>query len=131
MVLDDLVDYLAPLVAGTPLQKGFFQALPDTAIALMETGGFPSQHVYGGTLPLAAVIEEPTIQVKARAKDYLSAMSQCRLVYRLLDGLRDLDINGVTYHFIRALQPPFFLMRDEVHRFVCAFNIHVQRRSVA
>ncbi len=45
MLLDDLSDYITGLGTGVPVQKGFFQEIPDTAIALRETGGFPVGYV--------------------------------------------------------------------------------------
>ncbi len=76
-----------------------------------------------------AILDEPTLQVVTRAKDYQTAMQFALDARALLDGLRDTVINGLLYHFIRALQPPFFLMRDENQRYLCAFNIHVTRRN--
>lgn len=127
MLLDDLSAYLQPQFSY-PVQKGSWQEIPDIIIALRETGGFPSQHV-NGVGPGQAIIDEPTVQVVTRAKDYQTAMNTCRSVYVLLDGLRNVTLNGLLYHFIRALQPPFFLMRDESNRFLMAFNVHVQRRT--
>ena len=127
MLLDDLSSYLSPLVVY-PVQKGQLLELPDTVVAMRETGGYASQYAAGSGVG-HVVFDEPTLQVVTRAKDYQTAMSTCRTVYDLLNGLREQLINGVLYHFIRALQPPFFLMRDENKRYLCAFNIHVQRRS--
>ena len=128
MLLDDLSDYLTPLLAGFPVQKGFFQEVPDEVVALRETGGFPSQHVNAGGF--GAILDEPTVQVVARGKTYAGTMNLCRTAFAALDGMHDVVLNDVPYHFITALQPPFFLMRDENHRFQCAFNIHVKRRNV-
>ena len=125
-LLDDLSTHLTPLV-GVPVQKGSLQEIPDSVVALRETGGFPSQHVHGRGAG-QAIVDEPTVQVVTRAKDYQTAMATARTAYGVLDGLRDTVLNGLLYHLVRALQPPFFLMRDENHRFLCAFNVHVQRR---
>ncbi len=126
MLLDDLSDYLIPfsLLTGTPVHKGFFQEIPDTAVTIRETGGFPTEHVMAVQ---GAILDEPTVQVVARAKDYQSAMSTARDLFTRLDGLRDTVINAVTYQFIAAMQPPFFLQRDANHRFECAFNLHIKR----
>ena len=129
MLLDDIAQYLTGMAVGVPVQKGYFQEIPNSAIALRETGGFASQHV-NGVGPGQAILDEPTLQIATRAADYVTAMTLARQVYALLDGLRDLELNGLLYHFVRAMQPPFFLMRDDNHRFLCAFNIHVSRRTV-
>ncbi len=126
MLLDDLADYLIPfsLLTGIPVQKGFFQEIPDSAVAIRETGGFPPEHVMGAQ---GGVVDEPTVQIVTRAKDYQSAMQTARDLFTQLDGLRALIINSVTYHFVAAMQPPFFLQRDANHRFECAFNLHIKR----
>jgi len=124
MLLDDISDYIATLGYGVPVQKGFFQEIPDTVIALRETGGFVSEHIMGDQ---KGVLDQPTIQVVTRSKDYQSCMILCRTLHLALDGLRATVLNNVTYHFVKALQPPFFLQRDHNNRFECAFNIHVQR----
>lgn len=126
MLLDDLYLYLNPfiLLYGVPVQKGYFIETPDTAVALRETGGFPSEHVM---IDQPAVLDQPTVQVVTRSRGYEEAMFLCRDLYARFDGLRDVVINSVTYHFITAMQPPFFLQRDDNHRFECAFNIHIQR----
>ena len=129
MVLDDLYTYLQGAGVGLPMQKGTIAGEPDDVLAFRETGGFPPQHVLA-VGPGNAVIEEPTIQVLARSMAYDTAEQAIRLVYRLLDGLRNQSINGVDYHFISALQPPFLLERDENDRFVLAFNVHIRRQTV-
>lgn len=124
MLLDDLSDYIQTLNYGMPVHKGFFQEIPNDAIALRETGGFPSEHVMGDQL---GILDQPTVQIVTRSANYPAAMSLCRTLHLALDGLRNTLVNGVTYHFIAAMQPPFFLQRDANHRFECAFNIRIQR----
>ena len=126
MLLDDLSLYLTPELPY-PVQNGFLQELPNEVVALRETGGFPSPHVLTSE-PGLAVLDQPTVQVVTRARDYVTAMLTARQAHALLDGLRERELNGVLYQFIKAMQPPFFLSRDENNRFLCAFNIHIQRR---
>lgn len=128
MLLDDLKSYLvAQGIATGIIQLGEFQPTPDTVLALRETGGFPLEHTMAG----AAIMEEPTVQVVARAMNYQPAETLIRQVYRLLDGLRNKTINSVLYHWVVALQPPFYLDRDDNQRYVLAFNIHIKRETVA
>lgn len=127
MVLDDLATYINGLSLGMPVQKGFFQEIPDVAIALRETGGMPPQYVNGVQ---QGILDERTLQIVTRATDYPTAMSLCQQLYTALSGLRDVTLNAVFYHFVRAMQPPFFLQRDHNHRFECAFNVQVTRRNV-
>jgi hypothetical protein len=125
MLLDDLTDYLTGAGFAVPIQKGSLAQDPDDVLALRATGGFPSQHVSAVTNGYA-VLEEPTVQVVARSAAYDTAEATIRLAYGLLDGFRGQALNG---HFISAMQPPFFLERDDNDRYVLAFNIHVRRQT--
>jgi hypothetical protein len=127
--MDDLEDYLQANGITAAIQKGSLPESPDTALAFRETGGFPGQYV----MKVAAgnaVIEEPTVQVLARAKAYDVAEVLIRSVSALLDGLRNQTINGVQYHWVRAMQPPSLLERDQNQRFVLVFNVHIKRQTV-
>ncbi len=127
MLLDDLSDFCSTGGVTALICKGSLQETPDTVLAFRETGGFPSQHLMT-TKP--AVIEEPTVQVLARALAYDAAETLIRQAKGLLDGLHDLTINSVRYHWATALQPPFLLERDENQRFILAFNVHIKLESV-
>jgi hypothetical protein len=127
MLLDDLNTYLAANGIAVPIHLGSMQETPDTIVALRETGGFPGAYVM---TPGQAVLEEPTVQVLARAVAYNSAEALIRSVKALLDGFRNTSVNGVLYHFAQALQPPFILERDQNLRFVLAFNVHIKRQTV-
>ena len=128
MLLDDMSDYMMLQGFTFPINKGSFQDTPDTVLALRETGGFPSQHVMASP-PNSAVMEEPTVQVLARAPAYDTAEAIVRIAKSMLDGLRDMPINGVLYYWVTALQPPFLLERDANQRFILAFNVHIKRQT--
>ncbi len=125
--MDDLQAYLVAQGIATPIQKGSIAESPDTVLAMRETGGYPSQHRMGAG---QAIIEEPTVQIVARAMAYDTAETLIRSIKTLFDGLRNQTINGVQYHWVTALQPPFLLERDANRRFVLAFNVHVKRQTV-
>ena len=127
MLMDDLYDYLIANGVTVPIQKGSMAETPDAVLAFRETGGFAGQYVM---LAGGGVIEEPTVQILARAKAYDVAESLIRSVSSLLDGVRNASINGVTYHWVRAMQPPMLLERDANQRFVLVFNVHVKRQTV-
>jgi hypothetical protein len=129
MLLDDVAQYLIDNGVSVPVQKGQMVETPDEVVALRETGGFPPEHFMGSS-PVPSVQDQPTVQVLTRARDYLTAMAGCRNVYQLLNGAANYVLTGTQrFGFVSAMQPPFFLMRDENHRFICAFNIHIQRQS--
>jgi len=125
--MDDLSAYLVAQGIGTTIQKGSLPESPDTCLAFRETGGFAAQHTMA-TKP--AVIEEPTVQVLARAMAYDVAEALIRQVKALFDGLSNQTINSVQYHWITALQPPFLLERDDNKRFILCFNVHIKRQTV-
>ena len=129
MLMDDLTSYLVLAGIATPIQKGSMAESPDTVVAFRETGGFPGQHVMNVAAG-NAVIEEPTVQVLVRAKAYDAAETLIRSVSAVLDGLRNQTINGVRYHWVRAMQPPSLLERDQNQRFVLVFNVHIKRQTV-
>ena len=129
MLLDDLSTFLVAQGIATPIQKGSIAESPDTVLALRETGGYPASHVMSVSAG-QAILEEPTVQIVARAMAYDTAETLIRSIKTLLDGLRNQTINGVQYHWVSALQPPFLLERDANQRFVLAFNVHVKRQTV-
>lgn len=130
MLLDDLLTYLQSAGIAEQIQLGSLQDTPDTAIVgLIETGGFASEHTYGGAVGVP-VIDEPTVQVLTRAMDYEPASDLMTRVKFRLDGLRNEVINSVLYHWVMAMQPPFLLERDDSGRYVLAFNVHIKRQAI-
>lgn len=129
MLLDDLANYLSTSGLTAPVQKGQIVETPDTVVALRETGGFPSAYLMSSQ-PNRTALDQPTVQVLARGADYVTAMTTARAAYALLNGASNYVSSGVqVFAFIAAMQPPFFLHRDDNHRFVCAFNVSVKRAS--
>ena len=128
-LLDDLSDYLTSAGTTTPINKGWFFSTADRVLCLRGTGGFPSHHVMNPAVN-QAILEEPTLQLLARATTYDQAEATARSAKSLLDGLRKRTINSVVYHWATAMQPPFFLERDENQRFVFAMNVQLKRQTV-
>ena len=120
---------LASVLDGTHSSAGYLA---------VQVGGLLSQNGqlvnFGGGTGVRgagqAILEEPTVQIVARAMAYDTAETLIRSIKTLLDGLRNQTINGVQYHWVSALQPPFLLERDANQRFVLAFNVHVKRQTV-
>jgi len=128
MLLDDLETYLVGAGVTDAIDKGELHETPDTVIALRETGGLPPQHAMGGG-PGRPVMDTLSVQVLARAVDYVTASTLIQSVRQALDGLRDVTLNGALYYFISAMQPPFLLMRDGNQRYVLAFNVLIRRQT--
>lgn len=127
MLLSDLSDYLSTgNVGSTDIFCGWVPMSPDTLIAIHETGGLPSVHAMASG-PGQAMVEQPRVQIQVRDADYESARLIMHRVHARLDGTRNQTINGVTYHWIEAVQQPFFLHRDENSRFVLACNYQITK----
>ena len=126
MLLDDLAQFLMDAGSTEQIQKGVIIETPARMVALRDTGGFPPEYVQGG----ASVLDQPTVQVLIRDTTYPAAMSLARNIYGLLDGAANYVTGGTQkFAFVSAMQPPFFLQRDDNYRFICAFNLHITRQS--
>lgn len=127
MVLDDLAAYLATQGCGTLATDLFVSQLPatpDLCTALFEYEGQASLRAMAAG-PGAALAERPNVQVVVRGGTYAAARSRIEAAYMHLDGLSFTSSSGVRYMDCAALQPPFFLDRDETGRSRLAFNIAV------
>lgn len=133
MLGDDIVDLLSTSGVGTVATNLFVGDVPDIvdqAIAVRETGGAFTVHTFGSGPSGAygagsAALEQPRVQVVSRATAYATARAKMQDAFNVLDGRRQRTINGVTYHWIRAVQSPFDLGRDQNgrQRFACNFDI--------
>lgn len=126
MLLEDMLDYLTTgsigLTGGTNLFGGMLPDAPERAAAVYETGGLFPLQAMGRT---SAVVERPRIQVVTRASSYQGARMLAHNVFERLDTVREATINGTRYHYIAAVQSPFFLREDESGRKLIACNYDV------
>lgn len=123
MLLEDISTHLIENGAGGA-SSIFLGSIPDTpndVVGLWEYGGSPPEHVKDQKLP---VEELPRLQVITRSASYPTGRLKMEEIYQLLVGYEGV-LNGVTYKSIRALQPPFYLDRDDKNRarFVCNFEV--------
>lgn len=133
-LLDDLSDLLSSgstgVLSGT-IYLGRLSDTPAEQVAIAETGGMAPVHAMASGAGLA-VLEIPRVQILSRSTTYAAAKTRIKLVEGLLDGLRPRTINGVQYHFVSAVQPPFLLEYDANNRPVLAQNFEIQKaRSTA
>jgi hypothetical protein len=125
MLLDDLNGYLvAGNVGSTSIFSGWMPFSPDTAVVIHETGGLPSVHTMS-TGPGHPAVEQPRVQVVVRAPAYEDARIIMHRVHARMDGAKDLTLNGILYHWIDAVQAPFFLRQDENNRIELACNYQI------
>lgn len=129
MLLEDVKDILegasggAIATFGQDLFVGGLPATPDDCISLFEYGGEPPERVKARASP---VMEYPRFQVLVRARRYPDARELAEEVYQTLEGFSGL-VGQTSYAWIRSLQSPFFLDRDEGGRTRIACNYRVAK----
>ena len=129
MAIHDIADYLSSGGLGTVGTDIFMSAMfgeADPSLAVLLTGGQSSVHTHRSGPGLAAV-ERPRVQVVTRSENPETAMQRAQVAFKLLDGLRERQINGIRYLWSTAVQPPFALDRDEENRFHVIFNVDLYR----
>lgn len=110
-------------VPGASLFYGQLPDSPDTALALIPYAGALGSLVGERGKPIDAL---ERVQVVSRAASYPVAQQQAQAAYNAL--FARLEAQGATtYLYLNALQPPFFLRRDERNRVLFAFNLEARR----
>lgn len=131
MILDDLGLYLQTQglgTLGTTLFKGSVPldtpevSIVNSLIALLETPGLPPERVHDGP---SASVDQPVIQVLVRGEPhgYEAARALSEDLYRTLDGLANITLQGTAYLWLLAMQPPFPLPWDALGRPVFVFHL--------
>lgn len=126
MLLDDLADVLTSGgVTASLIFKGTLLPAPDTAIALYESGGMPTEHTMGNSAG-SAIAERPRVQVVSRAADYETARDNAHVAFQLLDGLPRRTVNGVRYLWCQAAQSPYLRGREDgSNRVLVEFSVDI------
>lgn len=125
-LMDDMADLLSSGTTSTSISKDYMPTTPDTCLAIYGYGGLAPTHGMAGG-PGLALLEEPRIQIVARSLSLQSAHQDARSAYKVLNGLRKRTINGMTYHWVSAIQEPFLLERDTNARFSVACNYEIKK----
>lgn len=102
---------------------------PDTLTVLYETPGGPTEYSFSTSTGTAQVeFERPSFQILSRSTAYKTARTRAQTAYTMFDGLAGKTLptaTGTRYLEITAVQPPFFLQRDDNDRFIVAVNFNV------
>lgn len=128
--LDELIDVLK--TAGVVTNNVFASTkaqIPTGAgpyLSIVETGGLVSERVHDE--PANQGYDRPTAQIVARAERYDVARTLARNAYQTLRNVRNREILGTWYLWIREMQPPFDLGLDENGRARVAFNVMCMKR---
>ncbi len=136
-IADDVAAFLVAqstaftLLSGTSGDLGKMVMLDhahvdDTFASIYETGGAGSEYAFSTSTGTAdTVFERPSFQLLSRSTVYTTARSRAQTAYTLLDGLADRNLptaTGTRYLQITAVQPPFFLQRDDNERYIVSVN---------
>jgi hypothetical protein len=127
-----LKNYIISQGTTETIYTGFLPPSPDTAIVLYETAGYApdAKHQYNSL----------GIQVKTRAKDYMTARG---VSYRIFDTLQSFSSastgitisGGIFITDIQAIQDPYALGRDDfdrsqfVQNFLVEYNLDLAHRA--
>ena len=134
MLGDEVAGYLAGaglgLTIGSSGANGVFATVfppdaADTATAIIEYGGDMTYDAFGPSLA-TPVFERPRFQVCCRDESN-NTLTCRRLIQSIYKKLRHFagvmgSTGQVTYGFIQAAAPPFFLKFDESQRVYYACN---------
>ena len=143
-LVDDIAAYLAAsstaftLLSGTGGNLAKMIALDhehagDTMAVIYETPGANTEFSFStSTSGVTVEFERQSFQILSRAVLWDTARSQSQVAHTLLDGLASRSLptaTGTRYVQIVAVQPPFFLQRDENDRFIASANYDVWRET--
>lgn len=125
MLADDIADILTS--GGLDTLALFTHELPErpnSGLVIAPTGGSGYDRTMSST-PANAPLERPSIQLRARATDTLTAEALLMSAHVILNGMSERSINSHRYYYIRAIQSPMYLGRDEANRplFSCNYDI--------
>ena len=136
-LVDDVTDFLVAqstaftLLSGTAGDIGKMVMLDnahvaDTFTSVYETPGSGTEYSFSTSTGTANIVfERPSFQVLSRSTVYTTARSRAQTAYTILDGLAGRNLptaTGTRYLSISAVQPPFFLQRDENERYIVSTN---------
>ncbi len=126
MLAEDIAKYLASKGVGVIGTNLFSElpSLPDDAAAVREYPGGRPVHVKGQAAP---VMRNPRGQMVTRSKDARAARMRAEDCFRHLSGFSG-EIGSPPYRiYIRALQDPFPIGRDESGRERVVFNFEAMK----
>lgn len=126
MLRDDITT-LIETATSEVVVFSFHRDAPVECTALFEYGGEPPLHVKGSQPPAT---ERPRLQVAVRSEREVDGRSRAEEVWRVLTGVRQTELSGTLYHYVRALNSPFRDPggRDEEGRirYLCNYAIEKQ-----
>ena len=108
--------------------------VPDTIMALYETGGMAPHWAFGSTSP---VYETAGLQIISRSSLYATAHDRAHIAYKILGGIRNQYLPSTSastkclYLDCNPDQPPFSIGKDENGRWLISCNFTVRKERSA
>lgn len=122
---EDIADLVTTGGVTAAVFIGELPAMPIQAVSVIPSGGLPSIFA----MDTAPNIERSRIQLLVRAATYPVAEALIRSAYDVLEGTRERLINFRRYHWIQAVQPPFYIGQDETEHPLLSCNFDVARAA--
>lgn len=110
-------------IVGTTVFVGRMPDSPDDCTAVYEYTGQSPLFTHDDPLPH---IERPRFQVKVRNTSYASGRAAIEEIYKDLT-LRNVALTSATYLWIKPLQQPFYLRRDDGERVEFVVNFECMK----
>lgn len=127
-LLDDLSDILSTGGITRPIFKIQLPAqAADSAVLLSPLGGQATIQTMAASASNNHAVEQPTVRVTCRDKDYSVASAVAHIAFRLVDGFRATTVNGVPYLWMAARSSPRSLGTDNNARSVVGFDLDIMR----
>lgn len=123
---DELAHFIATSLGGswavgTNIFVGHLEGEPDDQLAVIERGGGPpfmTLEQSSGSSASQMKVDQPTVQIRARAASYATGQQTVNAVFKALHAVSEQTLNsgGLLFHLIEAVQSPIYLGRDENQR---------------
>jgi len=125
--LKDILEGISALGLAFPtnLFVGEEPSEPDTCVTIFDTPGYPPQL----TFTQGENYFRPSVQIRVRGRNYLTAYSLINDIKEELHGLGPEVINGAVYTVIMCNQEPFLLDFDKNNRPRFVVNFDLQRKE--
>ena len=125
MLSDDIADILTS--GGIASASIFVHELPErphTGLVITPTGGYGYDRTMSAS-PANAPLERPSVQLRTRSTDAATAEALLMSAHVMLNGMTERAVNTNRYYYVRAVQAPMYLGRDEENRtmFSCNYDI--------
>lgn len=129
MTLPEISAYLATQSIGTAnvnIFEDFLPPTPNSCVAVIEYGGRSSPDIRSfGQAEMTR--EYPRIQILVRGEpdDYVTPRVKAQDVMRAMSRIMTTSLSGVSYYTSTPIQSVFPLVRDDLRRYVFAFNVEL------